>query len=235
MINFIICEDNDNVRKLNEKIIMKSMFKSNHEFKIYSYKNYSKELEAKIIEPLGKKIYIIDIELGNISGIDIARKIRNYDWDSTIIFSTAHSELFPQIFKDRLLIFDFISKFDNYENTLKNAINEIIKINNFNKFLKFNIRKTVYNVRYKDILYLTYDKLDRKTILVTNNEKYKISKPMKSLSSDLTNNFIKINNHCIVNKDNIKKITSSGEILFINNKKIIDKITNKELISDVLV
>ena len=232
MINFIICEDNKEVLKINEGIIKKLMFKNDISYKIHSFGSYTNDLKKLMSSDIGQKIYIIDIDLGSVSGIDLVRKIRKSDWDSKIIFATAHDNLFPQIISDRLMIFDFISKFDNYEKKLAAAINEILKIYNSDKFICFNIRKTSYSIRCKDILYLIYEKFDRKTTIVTLNENYVVSRPLKSLADTLSSNFIRINNHCIINKENVSKISSSGDILFSNDSKLSDKITNKELLKN---
>lgn len=232
MINFIICDDNEKVLKINVGIVKKLMFKNDINYKIYSFVSYNNDLKNIINKDMGQKIYIIDIDLGNISGIDLVRKIRKDDWDSKVIFATAHNELFPQVVKDRLMIFDFISKFDDYENSLTSSILEILKIYNFDRFININIRKVMHSIRCKDILYLTYEKFDRKTTIITLNEKYKVSKSLKSLSLSLPKNFIKINNHCIINTCNVSKMTSSGELRFINGSKLSEKITDKELLKN---
>lgn len=232
MLNFIICDDNSKVLKINENIVKRLMFKNDINYKVYSFTTYNRDLKTIINEDIGQKIYIIDIELGNISGIDIVRKIRKSDWDSKIIFATAHNELFPQVVRDRLMIFDFISKFDNYEKSLTSSIKEILKIYNSDKFINVNVRKVKHSIRCKDILYLNYEKFDRKTTIITLNEKYVVSKSLKSLSELLPDTFVKINNHCIINTSNVSKITSSGEIRFINDNELIEKITDKELLKN---
>ena len=72
----------------------------------------------------------MDIEIkDSISGIDIARKIRKDDWDSIIIFVTSHNELGYQALKAQIMLLDFISKYDDFENnfvlTIKKAISLI--------------------------------------------------------------------------------------------------------------
>ena len=76
-----------------------------------------------IKEPIDNKIYILDIELEDISGIDIAREIRKIDSKSIIIISTTYVEYLPYALKNKLMLFDFISKFENYEDNLSNVIN----------------------------------------------------------------------------------------------------------------
>lgn len=44
MINFIVCEDNDYVRKMNEDLINNLMFKTDFEYKIHLFASYNDEL-----------------------------------------------------------------------------------------------------------------------------------------------------------------------------------------------
>ena len=69
----------------------------------------------------------MDIELENVSGIDIAREIRKNDKESIIIISTTYVEYLPHTIKSKLLLFDFISKFENYEENLSLVIKKSIE------------------------------------------------------------------------------------------------------------
>lgn len=228
MLNFIICEDNAELRKINEELINKVMFNNNFEYKIFLFESYNFELEQLINTKLGKKIYLLDIELEGKSGIEIATEIRKKDWDSIILMATAHTEMFPDVFKKRLMLFDFVSKFDNYTKNLTNSIEEIIKIYSNKLPFCFNIRKSNYQIDCEEITYLIFDKIDRKTHLKTLSNNYEISKSLKSLANNLPDHFIKINNHCVINKHNVKEISSNGFITFVNNEKL-NEFINKEI------
>lgn len=224
MLNFVICEDNEELRKINEKIINNVMFNNNFDYKIYSFASYNDELKEIINSQIGKKIYLLDIELEGKSGIEIAAEIRKNDWESIILMSTAHTEMFPDIFKKRLMLYDFVSKFDNYTKNLTNSIEEIIKIYSSKIPFSFNIRKNNYHIDHEEILYLYFNKDDRKTMVKTLSNEYKISKSLKSLSTNLPDYFIQINNHCIINKHNIKEISTNGAIVFVNGEKLYETI-----------
>ena len=87
----------------------------NFEYKINKFAEYNKELGELIKKKYEQKVYILDIELGDISGLEIASEIReNGDWESMIIFVTAHPECKDDIFFSRLMALDFISKYFNY-------------------------------------------------------------------------------------------------------------------------
>ena len=122
MINFIVCEDNTIILQKNIDIINKVMFKNNEDYRVYKFTKNNEQLQSLIKEPIDNKIYILDIELEDISGIDIAREIRKIDSKSIIIISTTYVEYLPYALKNKLMLFDFISKFENYEENLSNVI-----------------------------------------------------------------------------------------------------------------
>ena len=127
MINFIVCEDSEIILERNIDVINKVMLNNNIEYRIYKFQSYNEELKNIIKEPLENKIYILDIELGSDSGIDLAGDIRKIDLTSFIIISTVHSEYIPYTLKSKLLIFDYVSKLSNYNEDLSNAIKRILK------------------------------------------------------------------------------------------------------------
>lgn len=127
MINFVVCEDNKVILQKNIDIINKVMFKNNNSYRIYSFTEENDDLKKIIREPLENKIYILDIELENISGIDIAREIRKTDKNSIIIISTTYVEYLPYTMKNKLMLYDFVSKFENYEEILSTVIIKAIK------------------------------------------------------------------------------------------------------------
>ena len=85
MINFIICEDNEYVRKLHESIISKVTMPYDFNYAVHSFERYNVKLKNLINSVGERKVYILDLELPNKSGIDITREIRKSDWESIII------------------------------------------------------------------------------------------------------------------------------------------------------
>ena len=83
MINFVVCEDNKIILQRNIDIINRVMFKNNINYRVYPFSNYNDDLKKLIKSDIGKKIYILDIELEDVSGIDIAINIRETDLKSS--------------------------------------------------------------------------------------------------------------------------------------------------------
>ena len=115
MIKFVICEDSDEALETAGKYVIKAMMNYDIEYKVLKFKEYNNKFKKVMDDDTDIKIYILDIELPTISGLEIASEIREYDDESIIIFVTAHSECKNDIFYSRLGAIDFISKYNRYE------------------------------------------------------------------------------------------------------------------------
>ena len=127
MVNFIICDDNEKDRKNISEFVKEFCTKNKVENNIHIYNDYNKKFDEIINMKLPFKIYLLDIETPSASGIDIARKIRDKDVDSIIIFLTLHEELGNVILKDDLMFLSFINKFDNLNN-VANCIQALSRV-----------------------------------------------------------------------------------------------------------
>jgi DNA-binding LytR/AlgR family response regulator len=221
MLNFVVCDDNEIIKENVCNIITKLMIPIDIEYKTNCFSAYNKDFLAIINKKEGRKVYILDVEVGNHSGLDVARKIREKDWESVIIILTAHYELAYEAFKNRLLLLDFISKFDDYQKNIYETLKLAINIFNNKRQLTFKIGTILYQVDYGDILYIAKDELSRNTIIKTYSNEYLISQSLNEISKGLDHNFIRTHRACIANKDNIKTIDfKENKIIFKNGEKI---------------
>lgn len=221
MINFIICDDNKYVREMNETVISKVAMRYDFNYKILSFDKYSVKLKNLINSPSGIKVYILDLELPNKSGIEIARMIRKVDWDSIIIILTSHDELELSLLKQKLLILDFISKFDNYDKRLSSAINMIINKVNAKNIISFKSNKELHHVKLNNILYVYRDGTKEKTVIVTEYDEFLIREPLLNIAGRLDSSFYKTHRACYVNTDKIESVDfKNGIIYFVNNTNI---------------
>lgn len=219
MINFIICEDNKHVRELNENLISKIAMPHDFNYVVHSFEKYNIKLKNIINTPSDVKVYILDLELPNKSGIDIAREIRKIDWDSIIIILTSHDELEMKVLKEKLLIFDFISKFDDYEKRLVETVNMIIKKVDVKKVLSFKCNKEIHYVKYDNILYINKDTFTEKTKIVTIDNEYLIRESLQNIAKKLDSRFIQTHRACYVNLEKIETVDfKTNVIYFVHNK-----------------
>ena len=190
MLNFIICDDIRKDREMIESIVSKYMMKNQLEYKTHVFKDYDDKFLKIVNEKMPFKIYILDIETPTRSGIDIARIIRHKDVDSVLIFLTGHEELGNIVIKNDFVFLSFINKFDNCENRLIKALDKSLKMFKVRKTIRFKDNGILYSIPLDDILYITRDSIDRKCIIVTDYNEFKIGKNLNQIEEMLNDDFV---------------------------------------------
>lgn len=226
MINFIICDDNLMITKNVSEIIDKVMIKNDLQYEKHIFNNYNKDFLNIIKKPLLNKIYILDIETPAESGINMARKIRKNDIDSVIIFLTSHYELGSVLLEDEIMFLTFISKFNNQEARIISAINKALKMIGHKQAIRFEDRGTVYTIPLKDILYITRDSVDRKTIIKTDYTEFKVNKSFQEIFGMLNNSFVQTYRSCAANKDRISSVNRKSNTIVFDNGLTIDLLSD---------
>jgi len=235
MLNFIICEDNKTFSNDISNEITKLMINTKEEYFLNVFEGYNKELKNKIKQN-NRKIYILDIELPKKSGLEIAREIRETDWESIIIIVSAHTELQYEVFKNRLMILDFISKFTNYKRTLKKTLETAIKVINKRKVLEITCNYIKYRISLKNIIYIEKKLGENKVIIKTTQSKYEVSKNLKEIKRQLDIRFYQTHRAMIINKDFITMVDYINNVITFQggeNTTLLSKNYKKGLKDDV--
>lgn len=221
MFEFIVCDDQVMFSKGIVKLIDSIFMKNSFDYTVKSFTDYNDNFE-EIIKRKGSKIYILDIELNNgISGIDIARKIREYDWSSTIIMLTSHSEMGYDVLKAQIMVLDFISKFEDYKLKLTELIEKIIEKENTKGVIHYTNKGDSYRIDISNILYIVKEPLGRKCRVVTINGEYDITCTLNEIMQKLDENFYLTHRSCIVNTAYIEHVDwSNGIIIFDKGQEI---------------
>lgn len=224
MIKFIIYDDEELFRKKINNAIVEVTSKLNIEYTMEEYSKYNSKMQ-KTIDDSSSKIYIMDIEIPTgLSGIDVARKIRQKDWNSIIILVTSHVDMGYDALKAQIMLLDFISKYNNclvnLQTTIKKAIS---KINN-KKMLIFETSNMTYKVYTDDIIYILKDSIDRKCIIKTDYNEICVNETIASLLNMLDDRFFLTHRSCIVNIEKISSIDWKKGIIYFNDGTTIDYI-----------
>ena len=222
MFKFIICDDEVIFSKGIVKLIDTIFMKNNFEYTTTTFSAYNNQLEEIINDKSDDKIYILDIEMKDgISGIDIARKIRETDWNSVIIMLTSHGEMGYEVLKAQIMVLDFISKFDNYKNRLETLIQKVIHQTDSRGMIQYNNKGTSYRIDISNILYIVKEPLGRKCKIVTIKGEYFINCTLSEIMTKLDEHFYLTHRSCIVNTNYIEYVDwSKGNITFNNGHKI---------------
>lgn len=222
MLRFIVCEDKKQYQDKISVIINKVMMPYNFEYKISKYTEYNEELSKIIKNENEQKIYILDIELPEISGLEIASEIREEDLDSSIIFLTVHPECQNDIFYSRLLAIDFINKDKLWQDRLEETIIYTIKSIDKKRVLSFEFNHNSYRLPMNKILYIEKIQDNSKCrIIMEDDSIYEINQSISNLMDILGPSFYQSHKSCIVNIEQIKRINYSDSTITFKNDKTV--------------
>ncbi len=219
MVRFVLVDDDkeelEYLKKLLDEFVMTSK-------EVRCFSKINAELKKEIQDTDVRKIYVLDIQLGNkVSGITVAKLIREVDWESEIIFITNHDEMFESAHRTVYEIFDFIEKFHEFDKRFKKDINAILKRNFDNKMFVYKANNIELSVYYRSILYIYRDTEERKLVIVTDKNKYMVNMNIKDILPLLDKRFVQCHRSCIVNKNRIQeKNFKEGYFILDNSEKV---------------
>ena len=227
MINVIICDDNKNDREKVINIVNDFMKRKELKNNNYIFDDYNKKFYNIVNKKMPLKIYLLDIETPSESGIDVARKIRKNDVDSVIIFLTGHEELGHIILKNDLMFLSFINKFDDFTNRLNNSLLKALDLLKTRKIIRIIDRNVTYTIDLNDILYITKDSYERRTIIKTDYNEIKVNKSLTEIINMLDDRFIQTHRSCFINNDRKVKVDKTDKIITFDNGDTIDLLSDK--------
>lgn len=216
MINFIICEDN----KIFNQQYVETIKKLEKEYNIQSNKHifydYNKDFFKIIKSNLPYKIYILDIVVNSIKGTEIAKKIREKDKNSLIIFITSFYDTYKiNLLENMYMFLRFIDKKSNYLEILYDTLKQVIFELDKQHILTITHKNMKYIIDTKDILFLYYE--DRKVNIITKYQEVQSYKSLKYFKQILNNDFCYSHKACLVNIKEIKHIDKKNHILYFEN------------------
>ena len=214
MLNFAIIEDDEKILK-NLYRYLESIFMQ-HDFdaeigihttnvdKLLSYINKNKV-----------DVLILDIDLSStLSGLEIAKKVRNVNKDCYIIFETAHLEFGLMAY--RFKTFDYISKpitRQRLEDCIIRLFDDISGVSK--RFIRIDNKNTI--IAEKEIKYIKRDGM--KLVFHTNSRDYEIYSSFSKIQDKLPDNFVRCHKSYIANVDNISRIELSKSALFFDKSE----------------
>ena len=239
MLNFIIYDDEKQFIQRNKKVIDKCMMNYDYEYKCYAFDEYNENFEKIVKRTLGLKIYLLDIETKNKSGLDIARLIREKynDWSSIIIMITNHNEYKYDALSNRLYLMDFINKLDKWETLLEEDIKRVMtSYTSCSDCLTYEFNHSLKRIELKNITYIEKEKDSKKCIIHTLYGDHPIGGTICEVLEKLDDRFIKTSRSTIININQVSEYNkASNEIFFLNGETTTDisRLFKKEVIKHV--
>lgn len=223
MINFIIYEEDKQYINLYESLIHKFMAVNNESYKVFKYSKYNENIIEDVKKLVGYNIFIFDVEVKGKSGLDLAKEIRmctDFTKNQFIIVSS-HLDLVASAYHRKLLMIDFLSKYDNLEVNMIECFKEINILFNRNKSLSIKCDGEILRIPHNDILYIEKYKNDNYICIHTDNDDYKYKGNIVEMENYLKRDtcFLKSHRSAIVNLNKITKVDMVNNVIYFKTKK----------------
>ena len=201
MLNVVLCDDNLNTLERLEKMLENIFIENSYDADIVlSSSNVSEILD--FVDRNRVDVLFLDINLkSSITGLDIAKKVRERNKNLYLIFTTAHLEYVLLAYKYKT--FDFLAKpitLSRLEDTIKRLFDDIeglpkryIKIDNKNTIIDENV-----------IEYIKRDGM--KLVFHSDSKDYEAYSSFNKIQSNLPNNFVRCHKSFIANINLIKDV-----------------------------
>lgn len=215
MIRVVICEDNIMFREFLKKSLYKIFLESEENFEIIEYSCGEDFLNDY---PENIDIYFLDIEMNNINGMELARKIREENCSSEIIFTTALSDYIQDGYEVRA--YRYLIKpieFNELEKHVYSCLEDLYKKNENN--LIIHNKGIVYKIQVDSITYI--EVMDKNITIYTTDNCYEVKNSLSKLEKDLkkyNSKFYRCHKSYLVNMKHIQYI--SKNTVFVKDTEI---------------
>lgn len=221
-MNIAICDDSELDALEAKKVIRNTLNNLNKEAEIEYYLN-AEDIQNKLLkrkEPLD--LLILDIDMPEISGLDLAEKLRANNLKLLIIFLSNHEEF---VFKAiEFQPFRYIRKI-KLETEMPIAIQSAVKVIAANSDLQITLETDDGNIRIMMSEIMYYETEKRKVaVILKNGKKLIVTKNITEMQEYIQNEkFIMIHRSCVVNVDHVHNIHDYAVILDNNETLIVSR------------
>ncbi len=232
MLKFAVCDDNSSLRSKFVSMLQKVLEKNNIEGQVV-FDTGDPEYFFEYISKNHVDVVLLDIDLRSMmSGLDLAKKIREVNKSVSIIFITAHIEYVLMAFKVKT--FDYLVK-PISQNKLEECI---LRLSQFTcsdsvNFVKVKSGPSTHLIKKNDIIYI--EKVNSKSFIYTTNEIIETYSTLDELERILPGNFIRSHKSYIINIGKVTKIDAiTNEVIFNNSFKCYVGRKYKKMLMDYL-
>ncbi|OUP84146.1 DNA-binding response regulator [Lachnoclostridium sp. An169] len=211
MIKTAVCDDEKGAALACEKIARETLQKCGCSFEITIYTQSRNLLSDIADDGYFYDLLLLDIEMPELSGMEMAEKIRRYLPNVRIIFTTSHLEYAIDAFE--LSIFRYVPK-NELETRLAPAVAEAARLISLESGKEYLIQtgNRMERIPYRDICYIVRD--GKNSCFITERGVSKVRKSLQKVYEELDNTeFIFIDRGCIVNLIHVMRISGGMAVL----------------------
>lgn len=209
MLNFVVCDDNQNMLNKLSKMF-DTIFISNNIDATIAFQSTNPDEILDFANSHSVDAFILDIQLkSDMSGLDLAQKIREFNKDCYIIFTTGHLEYSLVAYK--LKTFDYIAKPITIERLEETILRLVDDVNGQpKKYIKIDSKNTL--VDESEILYIKREGM--KLIYHTSSKDYEAYSSFAKMEPFLPDNFIRCHKSFIVNMNKIVHLEPVSNMIY---------------------
>lgn len=230
MVNVVICDDDPQICVKLKKGLKENL---QFEYRLYEFHDFDLNFHEYILYNNIPTIYILDIELQNAKtdGYGIAKKIRKARaYNDEIIFLSSYTSGIINTYKYKIKPVDFIEKTNYYILDIINAVEEAKTridsriVEEDSGSILINEFKELFRIRYKHIISIEKIKNSKKVEIriipepCYGKEIYTTYKAIEKVNEELDNRFCQISRGIIINKNHVRHISSSGQVVMSNGQ-----------------
>ena len=206
-LNFAICDDSIIDSNYVKELVINWSTKRKYQVNI----NVFPSAEAFLFHYEENKNYdvlLLDIEMGKMDGVTLARNIRSSNKSVQIIFITGYSDYIAEGYEVEALHYLMKPlKEEKLYDVLERALSKVIQNE---KSIVLNLSDEIVRIPLHEILYID---VDRNYITVHANKDYIIKKTLSEIEKELDERFFRIGRSAIVNLKFINRVTKQDVYL----------------------
>lgn len=207
MYRFAVCDDNPADGAYVAALIEKWARAAGTGLTIEQYASAEAFLFAYEEEP-SFDVLCLDIEMGNMSGVELAKKLRQSGAGLQIVFITGYMEYIAEGYDVEALHYLLKPVTEEKLEAVLNRAAERLKTRERTLLLTLPdgaVRLPLYEIRYLDVL--------KNYVTVHGKEAYSVKRTLNDLERELDDSFYRIHRSYIVNMRFIRKISRTEVIL----------------------
>lgn len=225
IINIAVCDDEQNFLDIIQKELFQIANAINITIETYLYSDGNKVMDLIYNNKEDFDILFLDIDMPDISGLEVAKKIRKSESDIILIFISSHEQY----------VFDSI-EYNPFRYIRKNRMEKELPIalraaylrieESVDEYIVAKTEDAEVKIKYSNIMY--FENVARKVEIHLNNGKvFTVRKTIKELYEKLKDsNFIRIHSGCIVNAKYIDEFSNyditldNGKMLIVSRRRL---------------
>lgn len=223
MIHISICDDEQIIMEIERAV--RQFFKMNCvECKVTTYQS-SENLQYDLEEGISYDLFLLDIEMPGIDGMELAKEIHDKLPSAKIIFITSHLEYAITAYE--FSVFRYIPKF-MLEEKLSLALEDYYKLYRLerNEYYTVAVKSHVEHIPYREILYILKDG-KYAVLYLYSGRTISVRKTLKQIYDEMNQEyFCFADRGCIINLANVLGM-DEDKILFPKEQNVVINKANR--------